>query len=365
MVGIGREPENVEVPITPGSNCWARCPAEGYARARVDHVRGEVATVKFVDGGSVTCPVSQLRHDDGDFGHTECNTSLPRLDEAHILENLRKRFHAGHPYTYTANVLFAVNPYRELDLYHQEVQARYREHNRTALPPHPYAIAMQAYRDALVDGRDQTVVVSGESGAGKTRSVHYLLDFLAGVSAAREHMSDAHLRILNAAPILESLGNAQTIRNANSSRFGKFNRLHFTNGGHLVGASIQAFLLEASRVVHHAEGELNYHVFYTMLAGLRKDEMGKLGLVKDNAYHLIDKHSCRREAGAAAKFKELRKALSTVGFDAESQDALWQFLAAIIHLGEVSFEGPEDAENSRRNSLDPARSDVRVVSPSA
>ena len=186
------------------------------------------------------------------------NTQLRELDLTSIVSNLETRYAADEIYTSTANVLLSVNPYKVIPgLYSSTTQAKYRGKPQGSQPPHPFAIADAAYRSLLSERRSQSILISGESGAGKTETAKVLIEFLA--SAAK----DQHIykRVLQTTPILESFGNAQTVRNHNSSRFGKYHRLWFDESNALVGAEVQPFLLESSRVTTVAPGDRNFHVF--------------------------------------------------------------------------------------------------------
>eukprot|EP00927_Polykrikos_kofoidii_P010106 TRINITY_DN14280_c0_g1_i4.p1 TRINITY_DN14280_c0_g1~~TRINITY_DN14280_c0_g1_i4.p1 ORF type:complete len:1337 (+),score=240.95 TRINITY_DN14280_c0_g1_i4:2-4012(+) len=292
------------------------------------------------------------------------NTSLVHLDDANILDNLSRRFERDKIYTYTANVLHAVNPYKELaDLYSPARMWEYR--NRPAgdlLPPHAFEIADKAFRQLMATGRCQALVISGESGAGKTETAKLTMRYLASVSGMAEEQS-AHLqdKILNASPILESFGNASTLRNRNSSRFGKYNEMHFNEMGLLVGAGIKTFLLETSRVVTLSDAEENYHVFYEMLAGLETERLDELMLVQKWPYKLLNAKHLRRDRERveetwepselerrSKKFGELQEALIAVGATPKEQSDVWDVVASLIHLGEVEFCDAlgEDGETS-------------------
>jgi len=290
---------------------------------------------------------------------------MVHLDDANILDNLRRRFARDYVYTYTANVLLAVNPYKTLPhLYTQEKMADYRSKNIGSMPPHPYAIADAGYRNLVRERRDQALVISGESGAGKTETAKITMHYLTHVSRTdAAHGGRIQEKIINANPILESFGNASTVRNMNSSRFGKYNEMCFNPVGSLVGARVKTYLLEASRVVSQQDGERNYHVFYEMLFGLDDDMLDKLLLDPCTKYKLLYTGSaqpCPQDSPDAQRhsqqFAELRKALSTfVGPDVE-QD-IWEAVAALIHLGEVEFDDLTSSADDATGSASPAGAD--------
>jgi myosin heavy subunit len=340
-----------------GSWVWSPCVRNGFRRSTIVSVDGASDSI-FVEAMDESDPTAGGQHKvrrsdvrpfcDADAAITrEDNTELVHLDEANILNNIYNRFLQDKIYTYTANVLLAVNPYKRLPhLYTAEKMDEYRAiHNMGMKQPHPYAIADTAYRLLTRTWKDQALIISGESGAGKTETAKITMRYLADTSrtdAARG--SRIQEKIINANPILESFGNAQTVRNRNSSRFGKFNEMHFNRVGSLVGAGIKTYLLESSRVVFHQEGEQNYHVFYQMMCGLSMDELDLLQLDRTSRYQLLYTPAapivsdCMPEFHQhCEEFTELRRALDVVGVEADTQMEAFEILAALVHLGEVQF----------------------------
>ncbi|CAD7957033.1 unnamed protein product [Amoebophrya sp. A120] len=272
-------------------------------------------------------------------GKPDC-TSLTHLDEANILENLRVRYCEDQIYTFTGAVLFAVNPYKPVYLDTDQKRLEYKNltniHQR---PPHPYALADLAYRQLLCDKESQAMVISGESGAGKTETAKMVMKFL-GERSRTEQSQAASLqeKILSAAnPLLESFGNATTIRNGNSSRFGKYNNLCFNAVGSLVGAEVRTYLLEASRVLNSAEAERTYHVFYEFFAGA--ENLEDYFLLPDGEYNLLRTRAKARDD--ADNYKVLIQSLDFVNVKDQEQGDLLSVLAALIHLGEVRFKDRE------------------------
>jgi len=186
-------------------------------------------------------------------------------------------------------VLLAVNPYKDVKgLYGESQCKRYRGKHIGALPPHPYAIADTAYRALVRDRKNQGFIISGESGAGKTETAKIVMEYLGYVSGSTNQKTEQiQRRVQQAQPILESFGNAVTMRNNNSSRFGKYNRVFFDETGTLVDASVTTYLLESSRVVVHAKRERTYHCFYEMLQGLPEEKLSTLQLQRDKLYLLL------------------------------------------------------------------------------
>lgn len=305
----------------------------------------------------------------GDCGTNADNTSLVHMNDATMLENLHRRFAQGEIYTYTASVLLAMNPYKMIPgLYGEEQCRRYRGRFLGALAPHPYAIADATYRALIHEGRSQAVLISGESGAGKTETAKIVMQYLAHESGTASQLgARIQSRVLLAQTILESFGNAVTLRNQNSSRFGKYNRMFFDEGGKLMGASIKTYLLESSRVVVHGDHERTYHVFYEMLAGLEEDVLQDLGLVRCGRYRLT--HGLvpveGLEARDAEHFVRLRAALAAIGVNQEEISTSLRVLAGLVHLGDVPLDGggagagnERDDNNSGEDEEGPAAAEV-------
>mmetsp|Transcript_106948 Transcript_106948/g.312762 ORF Transcript_106948/g.312762 Transcript_106948/m.312762 type:complete len:1388 (+) Transcript_106948:67-4230(+) len=282
----------------------------------------------------------RLRFSRDDGSTSQDNTSLVHMNDAAILENLCARHQQDEIYTYTASVLLAVNPYKEIDsLYGNEQCARYRGRHIGALPPHPYAIADTAYRALVRERVNQGLLISGESGAGKTETAKIVMQYLSYASGATSDLaSRIQARVLQAQPILESFGNAVTMRNSNSSRFGKYNRVFFNEAGTLVDAGITTYLLESSRVVVHGERERTYHCFYEMLTGLSDERLQELQLSRRGCYRLMSSGGDSvpgLEKRDASNFQRLCDALQTVGLDQEAVDSMMEVLAGLVHLGDI------------------------------
>ncbi|XP_062055076.1 unconventional myosin-VIIb [Lepus europaeus] len=261
---------------------------------------------------------------------------LGDLNEAGMVHNLLIRYQQHKIYTYTGSILVAVNPFQVLPLYTLEQVQLYYNRHVGELPPHVFAIANSCYFNMKKNKRDQGCVISGESGAGKTETTKLILQFLATVSGQHSWIEQ---QVLEANPILEAFGNAKTIRNDNSSRFGKYIDIYFNPSGVIEGARIEQFLLEKSRVCRQAAEERNYHIFYYMLMGMSAEEKQLLGLGTPSEYHYLTMGNCTSCEGLddAKDYAHVRSAMKILQFsDSENWDVS-KLLAAILHLGNVEF----------------------------
>uniref|UniRef100_A0A674A390 Myosin VIIB n=1 Tax=Salmo trutta TaxID=8032 RepID=A0A674A390_SALTR len=262
---------------------------------------------------------------------------LGDLNEAGLLRNLLVRHKDGIIYTYTGSILVAVNPYQLLPLYTTEQVHLYTDRRLGELPPHVFAIADSCFFNMRRNKKDQCCVISGESGAGKTESTKLMLQFLAAVSGQHSWIEQ---QILEANPILEAFGNAKTIRNDNSSRFGKYIDINFTKGGAIEGAKIEQYLLEKSRVCRQAPEERNYHIFYCMLMGMPAEQKKILSLGNASEYNYLTMGNCTSCDGRddIKEYAHFRSAMKILMFSENDSWEINKLLAAILHLGNVHFE---------------------------
>ncbi|KAL9923426.1 myosin 28B1 isoform 1-T1 [Glossina fuscipes fuscipes] len=265
--------------------------------------------------------------------------TLGDLQEYAILHNLEMRYHQNKIYTYTGTMLIAINPYQILPIYtHKEIR-EYRDRKIHELPPHIFAISDNAYQEMKRDRTNHCIVISGESGAGKTESTKLILQYLAGLSGKHSWIEQ---QIIEANPILEAFGNAKTVRNDNSSRFGKYIEIRFNESGSIHNARIEDYLLEKSRIVFQSDEERNYHIFYCLVAGLTKEERQKLNLLEDNPskYHYLAQGKCTAIKGKndAADFTMIKSAMEVLSFKPEDIWNIFALLASILHLGNLHFK---------------------------
>uniref|UniRef100_F6TMX3 Unconventional myosin-VIIb n=1 Tax=Callithrix jacchus TaxID=9483 RepID=F6TMX3_CALJA len=261
---------------------------------------------------------------------------LGDLNEAGMVHNLLIRYQQHKIYTYTGSILVAVNPFQVLPLYTLEQVQLYYSRHMGELPPHVFAIANNCYFNMKKNKRDQCCIISGESGAGKTETTKLILQFLATISGQHSWIEQ---QVLEANPILEAFGNAKTIHNDNSSRFGKYIDIYFNPSGVIEGARIEQFLLEKSRVCRQALEERNYHIFYCMLMGMSAEDKQLLSLGTPSEYHYLTMGNCTSCEGLndTKDYAHIRSAMKILQFsDSENWD-LSKLLAAILHLGNVGF----------------------------
>nr|XP_029476376.1 myosin-IIIb-like isoform X1 [Oncorhynchus nerka]XP_029476377.1 myosin-IIIb-like isoform X2 [Oncorhynchus nerka] len=269
--------------------------------------------------------------------------ALSDLDEQSLLESLSQRFKQDRIYTYIGDILVAINPFKYLPLYVKEVSERYKYHEKSKLPPHIFAVADRAYQSMMgrlaTGPRNQCIVISGESGAGKTESTKLLLRQIMELCRANSQLEQ---QILQVNPLLEAFGNAQTVMNDNSSRFGKYIQLRFHNSS-VKGAKINEYLLEKSRVVHQDEGERNFHIFYCMLAGISPEDKEMYGLLDPTQYRYLNgrygSEDIVRKWGE--KYSEVCNAMDMVGFQEQEKVDMMTILAGILSLGNIMFEPTE------------------------
>ncbi|XP_024831655.1 unconventional myosin-VIIa isoform X3 [Bos taurus] len=262
---------------------------------------------------------------------------LGDLNEAGILRNLLIRYRDHLIYTYTGSILVAVNPYQLLSIYSPEHIRQYTNKKIGEMPPHIFAIADNCYFNMKRNSRDQCCIISGESGAGKTESTKLILQFLAAISGQHSWIEQ---QVLEATPILEAFGNAKTIRNDNSSRFGKYIDIHFNKRGAIEGARIEQYLLEKSRVCRQAPDERNYHVFYCMLEGMNEEQKKKLGLGQATDYNYLAMGNCVICEGRedSQEYANIRSAMKVLMFTDTENWEISKLLAAILHLGNLQYE---------------------------
>nr|XP_032802960.1 unconventional myosin-Ic-like [Petromyzon marinus] len=258
--------------------------------------------------------------------------------EEAFLHNISLRFASGLVYTYIGSVLISINPYKDLGLYGPEYINRYQGVHFYELPPHIYALSDHVYRAMRSEYRDQCILITGESGAGKTEASKKVLHFLSNICEASPSVDSLRNRLIHSNPILEAFGNALTLCNDNSSRFGKYMHIQFDFTGTPVGGHILNFLLEKSRVVLQHGGERNFHIFYQLLAGGRESLLDRLGLARDPArYRYLGEEAKISPLNDVENWRVLQEAFHAVGFDEPQIETLFDVIASVIHLGNTRY----------------------------
>ncbi|GMT28366.1 hypothetical protein PFISCL1PPCAC_19663, partial [Pristionchus fissidentatus] len=332
-----------------GRPVWVSSSTHGFTKGIIQDITAQsIVVTREEDGVSIAAPYDEVFPIEDEIRSVDDHCSLISLNEASLLNNSKLRFNDKHIYTYVGNVLISVNPYESIsDLYSEEKRLEYRGKSLGKLSPHIYAIAEKAILDMKRNKESQSIVVSGESGSGKTESQKSILSYLCTGNA-----TPLQKRILDINPILEAFGNAKTMRNNNSSRFGKFVEVHF-DGEAVCGGFISHYLLERSRVTSQQKGERNYHIFYQLIAGADDQTLTRLKLGKPDSFNYL--RGCSQFFGEAAakrcsgvslsdpllndaeQLNVVVKALEGIGLKLEKIGEIVSVLAAILHLGNIAF----------------------------
>ncbi|KAL9431225.1 hypothetical protein AB3S75_026414 [Citrus x aurantiifolia] len=334
-----------------GSLVWLEDPEVTWIDGEVVEVNGDQIKVLCTSGKTVVVKASDVYPKDAEAPPCGVDdmTKLAYLHEPGVLQNLRSRYDMNEIYTYTGSILIAVNPFRRLPhLYDSHMMAQYKGAAFGELSPHPFAVADAAYRQMINEGISQSILVSGESGAGKTESTKQLMRYLAymGGRAAAEGRS-VEKKVLESNPVLEAFGNAKTVRNNNSSRFGKFVEIQFDRSGRISGAAIRTYLLERSRVCQVSDPERNYHCFY-MLCAAPPEDIQRFKLGNPRTFHYLNQSNCYELDGVndSKEYIATRQAMDVVGISSDEQDAIFRVVAAILHLGNVEFAKGKEVDSS-------------------
>uniref|UniRef100_A0A8C1TJH7 Myosin IXB n=1 Tax=Cyprinus carpio TaxID=7962 RepID=A0A8C1TJH7_CYPCA len=277
-----------------------------------------------------------------------CNLAV--LSEDTILDNLRIRFQKNKIYTYAGSILIAINPFKFLPIYNPKYVKMYENHQLGKLEPHIFAIADVAYYAMLRKHVNQCIVISGESGSGKTQSTNFLIHCLTALSQ-KGYASGVERTILGAGPVLEAFGNAKTAHNNNSSRFGKFIQVNYLESGVVRGAVVEKYLLEKSRLVSREKNERNYHVFYYLLVGASEDERREFRLLQPEEYFYLKQQNFTIEDADDLQhdFERLQQAMEMVGFLPATKKQIFSVLSAILYLGNVTYS---QKSSGREEGLD-------------
>merc|ERR1712142_302402 len=310
-----------------------------------------VCTIENEKGVISTAPKEDVNFaNPGKFEQATDMANMTHLNEATVLHNLASRYRVMRIYTYSGLFCVCVNPYKWLPIYGDVVVNMYRGKKRTECPPHLYSIADNAYQDMLRERICQSILITGESGAGKTENTKKVIGYMASVAGGgnrKEGEPGLEDQIVQTNPILEAWGNAKTIRNNNSSRFGKFIRVHFGSSGKLSGGDIEVYLLEKSRVIYQLKAERNYHIFYQMMCSERPDMIESLQLTTNPKDYFWISQGVTKVDGMDDKeeFDLTDEAFHVLGFDPEDEMGAFRITAGVCNFGSMTYkQKPRDEQ---------------------
>ncbi|XP_045141945.1 myosin-11 [Echinops telfairi] len=341
---------------------WIPSEKQGFEAASIKEEKGDEVIVELAENGrKVTVGKDDIQKmNPPKFSKVEDMAELTCLNEASVLHNLRERYFSGLIYTYSGLFCVVINPYKHLPIYSEKIVDMYKGKKRHEMPPHIYAIADTAYRSMLQDREDQSILCTGESGAGKTENTKKVIQYLAVVASSHKGKKDVSItqgpslaygelekQLLQANPILEAFGNAKTVKNDNSSRFGKFIRINFDVTGYIVGANIETYLLEKSRAIRQARDERTFHIFYYLIAGA-KDKMKNDLLLEgfSNYTFLSNGYVPIPAAQDDEMFQETLEAMGIMGFSEEDQLSILKVVSSVLQLGNIVFKKERNTDQA-------------------
>ncbi|XP_042013386.1 myosin-11-like isoform X1 [Salvia splendens] len=343
--------QGTPVNITVGSHVWAEEPNVAWIDGVVSKINGAEVEVDASNGKKIVLKLANIypKDEDAPPGGVDDMTRLSYLHEPGVLQNLASRFQLNEIYTYTGSILIALNPFQRLPhIYDGHMMDQYKGAPFGELSPHVFAIADMSYRAMINEKKSNSILVSGESGAGKTETTKMLMRYLAYLGGRKgTEGRTVEQQVLESNPVLEAFGNAKTVRNNNSSRFGKFVEIQFDKQGRISGAAVRTYLLERSRVCQISDPERNYHCFY-LLCAAPKEDVEKYKLGRPETFHYLNQSSCIELVGVsdAQDFLATRRAMDIVGISKTEQDAIFRVVASILHLGNIEFTKGKDADSS-------------------
>ncbi|XP_061086020.1 myosin-10 isoform X4 [Conger conger] len=344
---------------------WIPSERHGFEAASIREERGDEVLLELAENGKK----AMVNKDDiqkmnpPKFSKVEDMAELTCLNEASVLHNLKDRYYSGLIYTYSGLFCVVINPYKNLPIYSENIIEMYRGKKRHEMPPHIYAISESAYRCMLQDREDQSILCTGESGAGKTENTKKVIQYLAHVASSHKGRKDHNIppespkpvklqgelerQLLQANPILESFGNAKTVKNDNSSRFGKFIRINFDVTGYIVGANIETYLLEKSRAIRQAKDERTFHIFYQLLAGAGEHLKSDLLLEGLNSYRFLSNGNIPIP-GQQDKdnFQETMEAMHIMSFSHDEILAMLKVVSSVLQFGNIVFKKERNTDQA-------------------
>ncbi|XP_050457064.1 myosin heavy chain, muscle isoform X3 [Cataglyphis hispanica] len=329
--------------------CWVPDEKEGYVLGEIKATKGDIVSVGLPGGETKDFKKDQLQQvNPPKYEKCEDMSNLTYLNDASVLHNLKQRYYAKLIYTYSGLFCVAINPYKRFPVYTQRCAKLYRGKRRNEVPPHIFAISDGAYVNMLTNSENQSMLITGESGAGKTENTKKVIAYFATVGASTKKEKEEtdkkkgslEDQVVQTNPVLEAFGNAKTVRNDNSSRFGKFIRIHFGPSGKLAGADIETYLLEKARVISQQSLERSYHIFYQMMSGSVKG-LKDMCLLSNNIHDYYFVSQGKTTIPGLDDGEELLvtdQAFDVLGFTQEEKDNIYKITAAVMHMGGMKFK---------------------------
>ncbi|XP_015211887.1 myosin-4-like [Lepisosteus oculatus] len=346
--------------------CFVDDDKELYVKGVIQSKEGGKVTVKTEDNRTVTVKDNQVYPlNPPKFDKIEDMAMMTHLNEPCVLYNLKERYAAWMIYTYSGLFCVTVNPYKWLPVYNPEVVAAYRGKKRMEVPPHIFALSDNAYQFMLTDRENQSILITGESGAGKTVNTKRVIQYFASIATSGDKKKAEYTskmkgtledQIIQANPLLEAFGNAKTVRNDNSSRFGKFIRIHFAASGKLSSADIETYLLEKSRVTFQLSSERNYHIFYQLTCN-KKPELIEMLLISSNPYdftYISQGEVAVKSIDDAAELMATDEAIDILGFSADEKNGIYKLTGAVMHYGNLRFKQKQREEQAEPDGTEVA-----------
>ncbi|XP_029675373.1 myosin heavy chain, muscle isoform X9 [Formica exsecta] len=329
--------------------CWVPDEKDGYLLGEIKATKGDVVSVSLPGGETRDFKKDQLQQvNPPKYEKAEDMSNLTYLNDASVLHNLKQRYYAQLIYTYSGLFCVAINPYKRFPVYTHRCAKLYRGKRRNEVPPHIFAISDGAYVNMLTNSENQSMLITGESGAGKTENTKKVIAYFATVGASTKKEKEESDKkkgsledqVVQTNPVLEAFGNAKTVRNDNSSRFGKFIRIHFGPSGKLAGADIETYLLEKARVISQQSLERSYHIFYQMMSGSVKGLKDQCLLTNDitDYYFVSQGKTTIPNVDDGEECLLTDQAFDVLGFTQEEKDNIYKITAAVMHMGGMKFK---------------------------
>uniref|UniRef100_A0A7I4YBE2 Myosin head n=1 Tax=Haemonchus contortus TaxID=6289 RepID=A0A7I4YBE2_HAECO len=355
-------------PYDSKKNVWVPDNEEGYVEGIITKTAGDNVTVSIGQGNEKTFKKDLVQEmNPPKFEKTEDMSNLTFLNDASVLHNLRSRYASMLIYTYSGLFCVVINPYKRLPIYTDSVAQMFMGKRRTEMPPHLFAVSDEAYRNMLQNHENQSMLITGESGAGKTENTKKVIAYFAAVGASQQQQfskkeeSTAKKvtledQIVQTNPVLEAFGNAKTVRNNNSSRFGKFIRIHFSKQGRVASCDIEHYLLEKSRVIRQAPGERCYHIFYQLFTGYNPSLLKDLMLDKPvKEYWFVAQAELKIDGvNDKEEFQLTDEAFDILKFTPEEKMNCYKLVSAMMHMGNMKFKQRPREEQAETDGTDEA-----------